>query len=275
MDFPKDQRLFTIRELARACGVSRTTIIRIEECGFLTPCYVNPETGYRYYNAYNASQVGQYLLLQSLGLTRQEIVTYFYRKGDIQAFLKAQREKLDRMEVLLEEMELRNNNAPGFRFSHIFLAEQVCYCVERRLASVGKGENFFFSVHEQCIKEGFQLLGKEPLFGLRSDDWRTGSAGEDRSLTVTACIPVAAPPDSDPRLVTFPAVRAFSAIAYGDYGMISKLYQRFWQETEARGIRPAGPVRFYGLVAPYTGNHLSPRDFCYRMAVPVAEEIPE
>ncbi len=61
MDFPQNQRLFTIRELARACGVSRTTIIRIEECGFLTPCYVNPETGYRYYNAYNASQVGQYL----------------------------------------------------------------------------------------------------------------------------------------------------------------------------------------------------------------------
>ena len=45
--------------------------------------------------------------------------------------------------------------------------------------------------------------------------------------------------------------------------------ERFWQEIGARGIRPAGPARFYGLVAPYTGNHLSPEHYCYRLVVPV------
>ena len=45
MIFPEDQQLFTISELARACGISRATLIRIEECGILTPCRVNPETG--------------------------------------------------------------------------------------------------------------------------------------------------------------------------------------------------------------------------------------
>lgn len=61
MFFPENQQLFTVSEMTRACGVSRTTLIRIEECGVLTPCHINPETGYRYYNAYNAAQVGQYL----------------------------------------------------------------------------------------------------------------------------------------------------------------------------------------------------------------------
>ena len=76
MIFPEDQQLFTVSELARACGVSRSTLIRIEECGVLTPYRVDPDTGYRYYNAYNAAQVGQYLHLQLLGLTREEIAAF-------------------------------------------------------------------------------------------------------------------------------------------------------------------------------------------------------
>jgi len=67
MFFPDDQQLFTVSELARACGISRATLIRIEECGMLTPFRIDPKTGYRYYNAYNAAQVGQYLLLPGIG----------------------------------------------------------------------------------------------------------------------------------------------------------------------------------------------------------------
>ena len=87
MLFPEDQQLFTINELAKVCGVSRTTLIRIEECGILTPCYVNPDTGYRYYNAYNASQIGQYLFLQSMGLTREETAALYYRKSNAKTIL--------------------------------------------------------------------------------------------------------------------------------------------------------------------------------------------
>lgn len=269
MFFPEDQQLFTVSELARACGVSRATLIRIEECGVLTPCHINPETGYRYYNAYNAAQVGQYLLLQSLGLTREEIAEFYYQKADNTAFLKAQRKKLDRMQRVLEELEARNRGVLGISFSYIDLPEQTCFCLETELSSPEEGERFFYKAHEQCIREGFRLLGTEPLFGLHSDDWRLPSAQSGMPPKTTACIPVEAQGKKDPRLTVFPAVHAFSGLAYGDYSMIGALSLRFWQETEARGIRPAGPARFYGLVAPYTGNHLAPEHYCYRMVVPV------
>lgn len=267
--FPEDQQLFTVSELARACGVSRATLIRIEECGVLAPCRVNPETGYRYYNAYNAAQVGQYLLLQSLGLTREEIADYYYQKKDSTAFLKAQREKLYRMLRVLEELEVRNRGVPGIFFSYIDLPEQTCFCLDAELSSPEEGERFFYKAHEQCIRNGFQLLGTEPLFGLRSDDWRIPSAPSGKPPKAIACIPVEARGKNDPRLTAFPAIHAFSGLAYGDYSMIGELSLRFWQEADARGIRPAGPARFYGLVAPYTGNHLSPERYCYRMVVPV------
>lgn len=269
MFFPEDQQLFTVSELARACGVSRATLIRIEECGVLTPCRVNPETGYRYYNAYNAAQIGQYLLLQSLGLTREEIAEYYYRKTDSTAFLEEQRKRLDRMRRVLEELEIRNRGVPGIFFSYIDLPEQTCFCLEAKSTSPEEGERFFYKAHEQCIRDGFRLLGTEPMFGLSSDDWRIPSVTSGSPPKATACIPVEPQGKSDPRLTVFPAIHAFSGLAYGDYGMIGELTDRFWREIGTRGILPAGPARFYGLSAPYTGNHLNPEHYCYRMVVPV------
>ncbi|MER2057020.1 MAG: MerR family transcriptional regulator [Clostridia bacterium] len=269
MLFSEDQQLFTVSELARACGISRTTLIRIEECGILTPCRINPETGYRSYNAYNAAQVGQYLLLQSLGLTRDEIAEFYLQKTDRKAFLKAQREKLDRMERVLEELEIRSRGIPGISFSYIDLPEQTCFCLETERSSPEEGELFFFKAHEQCIREGFQLLGTEPLFGLSSDNWRLTSTQDKAPAKITACIPVEAEGRDDPRLKVFPAIHGFSGVAYGDYSMISELFLRFRQEMDARGIQPAGLVRFYGLTAPYTGIHLTPEHYCYRMVAPV------
>ncbi|MER2055040.1 MAG: MerR family transcriptional regulator [Clostridia bacterium] len=271
MFFPENQQLFTVSEMTRACGVSRTTLIRIEECGVLTPCHINPETGYRYYNAYNAAQVGQYLLLQSLGMTREEIAKYYYQKAGVEPILQAQRERLDRMRRVLEELEVRSRGVPGISFSYIDLPEQTCFCLETELSSPEEGERFFYKAHEQCIREGFRLLGTEPLFGLSSDNWRIPSPQSGTPPKTTACIPVDVREKSDPRLIVFPAIHAFSGFAYGDYSMIGKLTFRFWQEIDTRGIRPAGPARFYGLVAPYTGNHLAPEHYCYRMVVPVRE----
>jgi DNA-binding transcriptional MerR regulator len=267
--FPEYQQLFTVGELARACGVSRATLIRIEECGVLTPCHINPETGYRYYNAYNAAQVGQYLLLQSLGLTRKEIVEYYYQKVESTAFLKAQRERLDQMQLVLETLETRSRGVPGISFSYINLPEQTCFCLEAELSSPEEAERFFYKAHEQCIREGFRLRGTEHLFGLSSDDWRIRFVPSGRPPKITACIPVEAQGKSDPRLIVFPAVHAFSGLAYGDYSMIGKLTFSFWQEIDTKGIQPAGSARFYGLVAPYTGNHLTPEHYCYRIVVPV------
>ena len=269
MDFPKDRKLFTINEFSNACGVSRTTLIRIEECGVLTPCFVNPETGYRYYDAYNASQVGQYLLLQSLGLSRKEISDCYYQKENSRIILKEQCEKLSRMQRILEELELRNGETSRIRFSYTDFSEITCYCVSSDLSSAEEGENFFYKAHEQCIREGFRLHGTEPLFGTSTDDWRMHKGQPAKTHSITACIPVIPPDHSDPRLRVFPAVHAFSAIGYGDYSMVDKLTEAFWKEIEAQGIQPAGPARFIGLVAPYTGVHIAREKYCYRIMLPV------
>ncbi|MCR4891459.1 MAG: MerR family transcriptional regulator [Lachnospiraceae bacterium] len=269
MNYPKQRREFTISEISRACGVSRKTLIRMEECGFLTPYRVNPDTGYRYYDAHNASEVGQFLLLQTLGLSRAEITDCYYNTRDMKDFLQEQKERLSRMQRVLEELEIRSSKTSRPMSSFLDLPEIVCYCAEKKLSSPEDGELFHYTVHEECIAKGYRLLGQEPIFAFSSDDYRSGIYGNQEATTTTACIPVAESVNDDPNLRVFPATRAFSMLAYGDYSVIHDMCLQFWKEIDARGIRPTGPVRFIGVVAPYVGKHIKKDNFCYRMVAPI------
>ena len=266
MHYPEERRMFSIRELAHACGVSRSTLIRMEECGFLTPYYTDPDTGYRYYDAHNAAQVGQFLLFQELGMTRSEITDLFYRKERTKELLKKQRDRLSLMQRTLEELEARADASRNFSCSFLDLPGTVCYCESKTINGPGESESFFYTVHEKCIAEGFCLMGTEPMFGLSKDDYRMMTAV---SQEITACIPVRPSGKDDPHLAVFPAARAFSMVAYGDYQMIGALCARFWAEFDRRALKAAGPARFVGLIAPYVGSHISYQDFCYRLVVPV------
>ena len=93
MRYPEKRKLFTITEVARACGVSRSTLLRMEESGFLKPFRVDPETGYRYYDLSAVSAVGQYQMLQSIGLTRKEIGDVYYERIDSSDFLEMLRQR--------------------------------------------------------------------------------------------------------------------------------------------------------------------------------------
>ena len=51
--------LFQIAEAAHACGLSRSTLMRMEEKGLLTPAYIAPESGRRYYDNFNVARILQ------------------------------------------------------------------------------------------------------------------------------------------------------------------------------------------------------------------------
>ena len=53
------KKFFQISEAARACGVSRSTLMRLEEKGLLTPAYIAPESGRRYYDNHNVARILQ------------------------------------------------------------------------------------------------------------------------------------------------------------------------------------------------------------------------
>ena len=70
------KNLFQITEAAQACGLSRSTLMRMEEKGLLTPAYISPTSGRRYYDNHNVARVLQIEKLKAMGLGTEEIAGY-------------------------------------------------------------------------------------------------------------------------------------------------------------------------------------------------------
>ena len=57
MKFPEERKLFTVKDVSRACGVSRASLIRMEKSGFLKP-YREP------ISTFALCSIGEQLLLR-------------------------------------------------------------------------------------------------------------------------------------------------------------------------------------------------------------------
>ena len=62
------KQFFQITEAARACGLSRSTLMRMEERGLLTPVFTAPDSGRRYYDNHNVARMMQIEKFKAMGL---------------------------------------------------------------------------------------------------------------------------------------------------------------------------------------------------------------
>ena len=99
-------RLFTVAEVSKACDISRTSLIRLEESGFFKPHHIDPDTGYRYYDVKNIVEIGRYKRLRTIGLTRNEITDIFHGNTDRVKFLEDMRKKLNDLQTFVDEFGL-------------------------------------------------------------------------------------------------------------------------------------------------------------------------
>lgn len=272
MKYPKERTLFTIREAARACGVGRTTLLRMEESGFLTPYRIDEKSGYRYYDAQNIAQIGQYQLLQEFDLTRNEITDVYFQNIDISEFVRTQREKVSRLQRLLNALETRTTQSGDCRFSFIDLPEITCYCKTESNHTLESAETFAYITHQTAIKEGYHMQGQEPLFLFAKSNSPRAFDEEHPDNEITVCIPVVPTDASDSNLQTFPGGHAFSMIGYGEYSVLYDMFRQFREEIATRKLEPVGPPRIITHVATYVGTHISKDDFCYELAIPIRKE---
>ncbi|MCR4955208.1 MAG: MerR family transcriptional regulator [Lachnospiraceae bacterium] len=98
------ENLFSINHMGRLCNVSRSTLMRFENEGLITPAYKDSHSGYRYYDHKNIAQVLYIIKFQKLGFSKKEIKELF-RSPDI-AKTQLQKMKEHYMELLTETTNL-------------------------------------------------------------------------------------------------------------------------------------------------------------------------
>lgn len=262
--------MFTIRHVAKCTGLSRTTLMRLEERGLLKPAHTDSETGYRYYSVDEIAQIMQVKLLLKLGLQYDEIGEYYASGGSSEDIARRLRRQLDILKRGVEEMELRAKDVPEPRAELIDLPQYVCWTRTVMCATIQDKYSAMRATYQEAIEKGLRPLVTEPIFTIvHRADYLEGVYG-DAPHEVTFCTPLE--PDSAPaEAAVIPPYRALSVLIYGGYDELAKPYLFLGQKVREPGLKPAGFVRALGVVAPATGKAIQENRYVTRLTLPVEE----
>ena len=264
----KDDRiLFPISEAAHACGLSRSTLMRMEEKGLLTPACVAPESGRRYYDNHNVGRILQIEKFKAMGLDAAEITAYFAQGGEVSSLLAALDGRLQELQRSVEELRLRAAGEKAMSVQMMTLPAVTCRISRCEGHTIAEKYAASYALYAECIEKGCVLSG-EPLFTMSDRrDYLEGYIGTE-PYPFYSCVPLR--PETAPEdAVTLPEQYVLSVLFCGSYDDIDAGWLRLGSEARARGLKPAGMPRVLGLVAPYTGREIEQRRYCSRLVLPV------
>ncbi|MBR1930984.1 MAG: MerR family transcriptional regulator [Lachnospiraceae bacterium] len=271
---------FTIQEVCKATGLSRAFLIKLEKTGILKPYKIDERTGYRKYTLFEISNILQYRLLREMDISQEEIADYFGDRDRLKSIIERMRVRQNLMQRAIEELELRLCNEEKYSFSFIDLPDVRCYCGTEKFVTPADIEVYTARLVEEAVRLGFTRLSYEPLFSIRWDTDTKMQGNPDSPYEATICVPILLEfaMENIPRenhighIETIHGGRAFSMLYHGGYeepGYFNDVFSRLWKEIKDRQLTTTGPVRCIGIVAPYVGLDIAPKDYVFRFAVPV------
>ncbi len=264
-----EKGLFQITEAAHACGLSRSTLLRMEEKGLLTPAYTAPESGRRYYDNHNVGKIMQIEKFKAMGVSNEEIIDYFVRGGEAADILVILESRLHDLQRSVEELRLRVREQDSMSVQVMTLPAVTCIVHRFQGCTVQEKYDAMYALYHQCIRKGY-VLSDEPLFAISDrKDYLEGYIGTE-PFPIDVCVPLRA--DRAPEeAVVLPECRVLSVLYCGEYDGIDEAWLRLGREVKERGLKPVAPPRVLGIVAPYTGREIETRRYCSRLVLPVEE----
>ena len=242
------KQLFQITEAARACGLSRSTLMRIEEKGLLTPAYTAPDSGRRYYDNHNVARILQIEKFKAMGLDTEDIAAYFAHGGEASGMLTVLERRLLDLQRSVEELRLRALEPPCTSVQMMTLPAVTC-CM-RWSVGLTTADRYadMYSFYGECVRRGYRL-SDEPLFTIsQRQDYLEGYIG-DTPFPYAVCVPVR-PKKAPEDAVTLPACRALSVLYCGDYAGVNEAWLTLGREARARGLKPPGCRAYWALWRP-------------------------
>lgn len=170
--------LFQITEAAHACGLSRSTLLRMEEKGLLTPACIAPESGRRYYDNHNVARIMQIEKFKAMGLGTEEIAGYFARGGEVTDLLSMLEERLRELLRGVEELRLRAGESGGMSIQIMTLPTVTCCTRRCEGHTIAEKYNAMYDFYGQCVRRGYRL-SDEPMFTISERrDYLDGYIGD-------------------------------------------------------------------------------------------------
>ena len=265
------EKLYTIREAAKICGISRATLLRMEESGFITPREIRVESGFRYYDALNILKIQRYLTLKRMGLSQKDILAYYDGTMDKQAFLTEVHARLDIAQRCADEFEAYFSKRESVTFGYYELPEMTCYCFSCPIREIKRQIEYNYREIKKMYDAGFHPYPGTPMFCAIPDLSRVYDGTEPEPYVSTICMSVDPETIPDPaRVVRIRRRQAFSLLYHGNGDEIMENGGRIlFDEMKRRGLVPAGPLFGINVVGVFFGNEIAPEDYVFRFAIPI------
>lgn len=262
-------KLFQITEAARACGLSRSTLLRLEEKGLLTPAYTAPDSGRRYYDNHNVARIMEIEKFRSMGLRTEDITAYFTQGGEASGMLATLEARLHDLQRSVEELRLRSGRTPAISVQIMTLPAMTVRVHRCTVSTLEDRYRAMYDFYGECVRKGC-VLTDEPLLSISErTDFLEGYIS-DAPIPYSVCIPVRktrAAADA----VTLPECRALSVLYCGDYSGLDEAWLTLGREAKARGLTPTDHPRILGIVAAYTGREIATSRYCSRLVLPIGD----
>lgn len=259
------KKFYQISEAARACGISRSTIMRMEEKKLLKPAYISEQSGRRYYDNFNIARIIQIEKFKTMGLTPKQIIDYYQSGGDVEELINSLENKISALNRSLEELKQRKENKNVFSVSEMILPEVVCRMKRCEGLTINDKYNAMYDFYTECILSGWEL-SDEPIFTISDrNDFLDGVITQD-IYPFYVCVPVKAKIKD---AVIIPSCKVLSVLYYGDYKNVDSAWLKLGYEVKKRNYKTIGMPRVLGIVAPYTGKEISETRYSSRFVVPI------
>jgi DNA-binding transcriptional MerR regulator len=252
--------MLRIGPFAKACQVSERTLRFYEKEGLLRPARVDPENGYRYYDAGVLLRVHRILALRDLGLTLDEIravlnagraTTHVLRgllarkRVELEAFVRAEQERLCRVDARLSLLE-QEGTMSGYEVvlksvpaTHVLGIRETIPNME--MLSEVLSRNFQTLIaHGEA--NGATFTG--PCFEVWHNEEGKPFTGKD--MDVECCLPVAVPvPGSDAvKVHELPGAETMACtVHHGPYNKLTEAHDAIHQWLRLNGYQITGADR--------------------------------
>lgn len=265
------EKLYTIREAAKICGVSRATLLRMEESGFITPREVREASGFRYYDAMNVLKIQRYLTLKRMGLSQKDILEYYQGTMDKRAFLAEIRARLNIAQRCVDEFDAYFSERESVTFGYYDLPEMTCYCFPCPIREIKKQIEYNYREIKRMYDAGFRPYPGTPMFCAIPDLDHVYDGTEPEPYGSMICMSVDPDAIPDPSVVIHvPPRQAFSLLYHGNGDEVMENGgQMLFAEMKRRGLEPTGPLIGINVVGVFFGNEIDPEDYVFRFAIPI------
>jgi len=240
------KKKFSTFQLAKACGISRSTILRLEDEGFISPSFTEPSTGKRYYSFSDAARVIQVMTLRNFGLEKEIIHRFFDRQEDYQICLDVLQERLDNLTRIIRVVKIWQNANEDFHSVRKKIGSVRCYSKKSE-----NNENLFEFLTDtftEVINKGIEInIEKTPFLQIFMQS-------ETDVYEIYACIPVIE--EIRNNIIQIPSCKALSIQWRGNITNQSDILKQIQKEAQKQGISSMKEFRILAAYDEFTDRNL-------------------